>query len=73
MRYKIVEYTCISCKHRFEKLVENLVKLVPCKKCQEPAFKMLSSPNTKFEGSGFYHTDYRKKDKSFQTKQKINN
>jgi putative FmdB family regulatory protein len=59
----LYEYECDACGHRFEKIqrfsdapVEN------CPKCGGPVHKVLSSPAIQFKGSGWYITDYAKKE-----------
>jgi putative FmdB family regulatory protein len=60
----LYEYQCESCGHRFEviqKFSDNLVSV--CPNCGKgPVVKLLSSPAIQFKGSGFYITDYARKD-----------
>ncbi len=60
----LYEYQCQSCQHRFEviqKYSDPLVEI--CKSCGGgPVVKLLSSPAIQFKGSGFYITDYARKD-----------
>jgi putative FmdB family regulatory protein len=60
----LYEYRCESCGHQFEviqKFSDALVSV--CPKCGAgPVVKLLSSPAIQFKGSGFYITDYARKD-----------
>ena len=57
-------YQCESCGHRFEviqKFSDDLVSV--CPNCGKgPVVKLLSSPAIQFKGSGWYITDYARKD-----------
>lgn len=61
------EYECSACGHRFE-IFQNMNDdpLRKCPKCQKLKVKRLISGGAGiiFKGSGFYATDYRKKDSS---------
>ncbi len=59
------EYQCKKCGHKFEAFQQITEKLLEkCPKCQGP-LKRLIGPGAGFifKGSGFYATDYRKKEK----------
>jgi len=60
----LYEYQCESCGHRFEviqKFSDELVSV--CPNCGKgPVVKLLSSPAIQFKGSGWYITDYARKD-----------
>ena len=59
----LYEYQCKKCGHRFEKILKFSDK--PIKKCPEcggPVEQLLSAPAVQFKGSGWYVTDYAKKD-----------
>jgi len=60
----LYEYQCESCGHRFEviqKFSDDLVSV--CPNCGKgPVVKLLSSPAIQFKGSGWYITDYARKD-----------
>jgi putative FmdB family regulatory protein len=60
----LYEYACDHCGHRFEKIQKFSDPLVDtCPKCGSgPVHKLLSSPAIQFKGSGWYITDYAKKD-----------
>jgi putative FmdB family regulatory protein len=59
----LYEYECDSCGHRFEVIQKFSDPLVDkCRKCGSPVHKLMSSPAIQFKGSGFYITDYPKKE-----------
>ena len=59
----LYEYQCDACGHRFEKIQKFSDPLVDtCPKCGGAVQKLMSSPAIQFKGSGFYITDYAKKD-----------
>ena len=59
----LYEYQCDACGNRFEKIQKFSDPLVDvCPKCGGPVHKLLSSPAIQFKGSGWYITDYAKKD-----------
>ena len=60
----LYEYRCESCGHQFEVIQKFSDALVAvCPKCGAgPVVKLLSSPAIQFKGSGFYITDYARKD-----------
>jgi putative FmdB family regulatory protein len=60
----LYEYECEACGHRFEKIQKYSDPLADtCPKCGAgPVRKLFSSPAIQFKGSGFYITDYAKKD-----------
>ena len=59
----LYEYECDSCGNRFEKIQKFSDPLVDiCPKCGKSVHKLMSSPAIQFKGSGFYITDYAKKD-----------
>ena len=58
----IYEYSCEKCGKRFEKIQK--ISDPKCRKCPDcggPLHKLVSSPAIQFKGSGFYITDYPKK------------
>jgi putative FmdB family regulatory protein len=59
----LYEYECDACGHRFEKIQKFSDPLEDkCPKCGGPVRKLMSSPAIQFKGSGWYITDYAKKD-----------
>src|SRR3954452_665521 len=59
----LYEYECDACAHRFEKIQKfSDPRETICPKCGGPIHKLASSPAIQFKGSGFYITDYAKKD-----------
>ncbi len=65
----IYEYKCQSCGERYEKLQK--YSDPPCKKCPHcggALRKLISSPAIQFKGSGFYITDYAKKNSPSEEK-----
>ena len=59
------EYECESCKHAFE-ILQSMTdkKLKKCPKCGKNTLYRLIGAGTGviFKGSGFYQTDYKKKE-----------
>ena len=65
----LYEYQCDACGHRFEVIQKFSDPLIAtCPKCGSPVRKLMSSPAIQFKGSGFYITDYAKKDYTAATK-----
>jgi len=59
----LYEYQCDECGHTFEKIQKFSDPLeTVCPKCGGPVRKLMSSPAIQFKGSGWYITDYAKKD-----------
>jgi putative FmdB family regulatory protein len=59
----LYEYQCDACGHRFEKIQKFSDPIVDtCPVCGGAVRKLISSPAIQFKGSGFYITDYPKKD-----------
>jgi putative FmdB family regulatory protein len=60
----LYEYECAA-GHRFE-LIRKFADppLEKCPTCGEPVHKLFSSPAIQFKGSGFYITDYAKKEQT---------
>lgn len=68
----LYEYHCESCGHRFE-LIRKFSDppLDVCPNCgKSPVTKLMSSPAIQFKGSGFYITDYAKKNSPSETEKK---
>ncbi len=62
----LYEYECDACGERFEVIQPSFSSPAPeaCEKCGKGAVHRLqSSPAIQFKGSGFYITDYAKKEK----------
>lgn len=59
------DYQCKDCNHRFE-CFQSMTSdpLKECPKCKRATLKRLIGPGSAviFKGSGFYQTDYKKKD-----------
>src|SRR5215471_6238639 len=59
----LYEYQCDSCGHRFEVIRKfSDPPLEICPKCGGHISKLVSSPAFQFKGTGWYITDYAKKD-----------
>jgi putative FmdB family regulatory protein len=58
----IYEYACQKCSHTFDALQKmNADPLTECPECGEHALKKLvSAPNFRLKGSGWYETDFKK-------------
>jgi putative FmdB family regulatory protein len=60
----IYEYKCSKCGSVFEVIQKvDAPALKKCLKCSAPVHKIVSSSAFQFKGSGWYVTDYAKKDK----------
>ena len=65
----LYEYECDSCGHRFEVIQKfSDAPIDKCPKCGSTVRKLMSSPAIQFKGSGWYITDYAKKDSTAATK-----
>jgi putative FmdB family regulatory protein len=61
----LYEYQCEACGHRFEVIQKfSDPPVETCPRCGGAVRKLLSSPAIQFKGSGWYITDYAKKDSS---------
>ena len=59
----LYEYQCDACGHRFEAIQKFSDPLVEtCPKCGGAVRKLVAAPAFQFKGSGWYITDYAKKD-----------
>jgi putative FmdB family regulatory protein len=59
------EYRCVSCEHqfeRFQRMSDEPVK--ECEVCGEPVKRLLFPVAIQFKGSGFYTTDYARRNSS---------
>ncbi len=58
----LYEYECSSCHHRFEKIESfDAEEEKPCPKCGSVAKRVLAPSAIQFKGSGWYVTDYARK------------
>ena len=61
----LYEYECDACGHRFETIRKfSDPPLEVCPKCGGHVRKLIASPAFQFKGTGWYITDYAKKDSS---------
>jgi putative FmdB family regulatory protein len=61
----LYEYKCEKCGHQFEKIEGHTAsETKKCPNCGAKAQRMLSKAAIQFKGSGWYVTDYGKKDSS---------
>jgi putative FmdB family regulatory protein len=59
----LYEYECESCSHRFEVIQKfSDPPVEKCPKCGGAVHKLIASPAIQFKGTGWYITDYAKKD-----------
>jgi putative FmdB family regulatory protein len=59
----LYEYECDDNHHRFEVIQKfSDPPVEKCRVCGSPVHKLFSSPAIQFKGSGWYITDYAKKD-----------
>src|SRR5438034_9369985 len=65
----LYEYQCDgTCGRRFEIIVKfSDPPVETCPTCGAPVHKLFSSPAIQFKGSGFYITDYAKKDQKSES------
>jgi putative FmdB family regulatory protein len=60
----LYEYQCEACGHQFEQIRKfSDPPLEACPVCGGAVQKLMSSPAFQFKGSGWYITDYARKDK----------
>ena len=65
----LYEYECDACGHRFEVIQKSADSPSgTCPKCGGAVHKLQSAPAFQFKGSGWYVTDYAKKDGTKDTK-----
>ncbi len=62
----LYEYLCSACAHRFERIVKfSDPALKTCPQCGKDTIEqMISAPAVQFKGSGWYVTDYARKNSS---------
>jgi putative FmdB family regulatory protein len=59
----LYEYECDVCGHRFEVIQKfSDAPIEKCPVCDGPVHKLQSAPAIQFKGSGWYVTDYAKRD-----------
>ncbi len=59
----LYEYECDACGHRFEVIQKfSDTPIEKCPACGGAVHKLQSAPSFQFKGSGWYITDYAKKD-----------
>ena len=64
----LYEYQCDACGHRFESIQKfSDPPLSECPKCGGAIRKLQSAPAIQFKGSGWYITDYARKDSGSST------
>jgi putative FmdB family regulatory protein len=67
----LYEYQCEACGHRFERIVKfSDPPIETCPSCGGRVHKQVSSPACQFKGTGWYITDYAKKDSGSGDKDK---
>uniref|UniRef100_A0A7V4JQI4 Zinc ribbon domain-containing protein n=1 Tax=Thermodesulfobacterium geofontis TaxID=1295609 RepID=A0A7V4JQI4_9BACT len=70
----IYEYECKNCGKHFEvwqKITDEPLKI--CKECRGELIKLISESNFILKGTGWYVTDYARKEKEKKEKQKKEN
>ena len=67
----LYEYQCDACGHRFEIIHQKFSDppAATCPSCGGMVHKLQSAPAIQFKGTGFYITDYAKKDQSIAAKE----
>src|SRR6266849_5722479 len=64
----LYEYECDVCGHRFEVIQKFAdAPIETCPSCGGPVRKLQSAPAFQFKGSGWYVTDYARKDQGKET------
>ena len=62
-RVPIYEYQCTNCHHLFDlKQGFDADPIQSCPLCKSPSNRKLHAPTVIYKGSGFYTTDYARKD-----------
>ena len=65
----LYEYECDTCGHRFETIRKfSDPPIDTCPRCGQPVRKLQASPAIQFKGSGWYVTDYARKESSAKAK-----
>lgn len=61
----LYEYECVTCGHRTEVIQRvGAPPIGACSECGGEMKRLLSAPAFQFKGTGWYVTDYARKDKS---------
>lgn len=61
----LYEYECVTCGHRTEVIQRiGAPPIGACPECSGEMKRLLSAPAFQFKGTGWYVTDYARKDKS---------
>lgn len=56
----IFEYRCPKCNNKQTELIRSYKDPNPdCDVCKTPTVRLISAPNVKFKGTGFYETDFK--------------
>jgi putative FmdB family regulatory protein len=64
----LYEYECSNCHHRYEKIESfSAPSEQECPKCGKKAKRLLAAPAIQFKGTGWYVTDYGRKNASPST------
>ena len=67
----LYEYQCQDCGHRYERIEKaSSPHDGTCPSCGGSARRLLGAPALKFKGSGWYVTDYARKDEQSDSKPK---
>ncbi len=68
----IYEYKCIECGYEFEEILKfSDPEIKTCPKCGGRVEKKISAPAVQFKGSGWYITDYAKKNNIRASEKKV--
>ncbi len=59
----LYEYKCRDCSHLFERRHSYRARAPRCPECGASTERQLSAPAIQFKGTGFYITDYARKEK----------
>jgi len=59
----LYEFECKACGHRFERIQKFSASPPDCPECGKKTRRLLSAPAIRFKGTGWYVTDYARKEK----------
>ena len=65
----LYEYKCDGCEHLFERIQNFRSRAPKCPECGGRTKRQLSAPAIQFKGTGWYLTDYARKDKGGDKKE----